>query len=102
VVDGAAVQGRNIPLTSLLTMGESWHNNHHAFPGSARLGLYAGEWDPGWWMLLVLLGVEHPASAGPGRTARAESAGRRGAGITSLEFDNVNPTCQRYYLPIVL
>lgn len=54
VVDGAAVQGRNIPLTSLLTMGESWHNNHHAFPGSARLGLYAGEWDPGWWVLLVL------------------------------------------------
>lgn len=53
-VRGAAVQGRNIPLTSLLTMGESWHNNHHAFPGSARLGLYAGEWDPGWWMLLLL------------------------------------------------
>ena len=54
VVDGAAVQGRNIPWTSLLTMGESWHNNHHAYPGSARLGLYAGEWDPGWWMLLLL------------------------------------------------
>lgn len=54
VVDGAAVQGRNIPFTSLLTMGESWHNNHHAFPGSARLGLYAGEWDPGWWALMLL------------------------------------------------
>ena len=53
-VDGAAVQGRNIRWTSLLTMGESWHNNHHAFPGSARLGLAAGEWDPGWWMLVVL------------------------------------------------
>lgn len=53
-VRGAAVQGRNIPWTSLLTMGESWHNNHHAFPGSARLGLHAGEWDPGWWMLLAL------------------------------------------------
>jgi len=50
-VRGAAVQGRNIPFTSLLTMGESWHNNHHAFPGSARLGLYPGEWDPGWWAL---------------------------------------------------
>ncbi len=50
-VRGAAVQGRNIAFTSLLTMGESWHNNHHAFPGSARLGLYPGEWDPGWWML---------------------------------------------------
>jgi stearoyl-CoA desaturase (delta-9 desaturase) len=53
-VDGAAVQGRNIPLASLLTMGECWHNNHHAFPGSARLGLHAGEWDPGWWALCLL------------------------------------------------
>jgi stearoyl-CoA desaturase (delta-9 desaturase) len=53
-VHGAAVQGRNIRFTSLLTMGESWHNNHHAFPGSARLGLFADEWDPGWWMLTVL------------------------------------------------
>jgi len=53
-VKGAAVQGRNVRFTSLLTMGESWHNNHHAFPGSARLGLFAGEWDPGWWLLMVL------------------------------------------------
>ncbi|MBC3919381.1 acyl-CoA desaturase [Undibacterium sp. CY18W] len=53
-VSGAAVQGRNIRLASLLTMGECWHNNHHAYPGSARLGLLAGEWDPGWWALLLL------------------------------------------------
>ena len=53
-VRGAAVQGRNIPFTSLLTMGECWHNNHHAFPGSARLGLYPDEWDPGWWVLSLL------------------------------------------------
>lgn len=50
-VRGAAVQGRNVRWVSLLTMGECWHNNHHAFPGSARLGLYPGEWDPGWWLL---------------------------------------------------
>lgn len=50
-VRGAAVQGRNVRMISLLTMGECWHNNHHAFPGSARLGLAAGEWDPGWWVL---------------------------------------------------
>lgn len=50
-VRGAAVQGRNVRFASLLTMGESWHNNHHAYPGSARLGLKPGEWDPGWWML---------------------------------------------------
>jgi fatty-acid desaturase len=54
VVDGAAVQGHNVRWTSLLTMGESWHNNHHAFPGSAKLGLRPGEWDPGWWALSVL------------------------------------------------
>ncbi len=54
VVKDAAVQGHNIRWTSLLTMGECWHNNHHAFPGSARLGLQAGEWDPGWWVLTVL------------------------------------------------
>jgi stearoyl-CoA desaturase (delta-9 desaturase) len=53
-VRGAAVQGRNVRLTSLLTMGECWHNNHHAFPGSAKLGLAAGEWDPGWWVLCCL------------------------------------------------
>lgn len=53
-VEGAAVQGRNVPFVALLTMGESWHNNHHAFPGSVRLGLHPGEWDPGWWTLLGL------------------------------------------------
>lgn len=53
-VAGANVQGHNIAFTSLLTMGECWHNNHHAFPGSAKLGLYQGEWDPGWWVLCGL------------------------------------------------
>jgi len=54
VVRDAAVQGRNVRFASLVTMGECWHNNHHAFPGSARLGLMPGEWDPGWWALLAL------------------------------------------------
>lgn len=53
-VGGAAVQGFNVACSSLLTMGESWHNNHHAYPGSARLGLEAGQWDPGWWVLCGL------------------------------------------------
>ena len=56
-VRDAAVQGRNIYFTSLLTMGECWHNNHHAYPGSARLGIYAGEWDPGWWVLSALRSI---------------------------------------------
>ncbi len=53
-VEGAAVQGHNIKWTALLTMGECWHNNHHAFPASAKLGLEQGQWDPGWWTLIAL------------------------------------------------
>ena len=53
-VDGAAVQGYNVPLCGLITMGESYHNNHHAFPGSARLGLLPWQLDPGWWVLCAL------------------------------------------------
>lgn len=35
---------RNNALVALLTAGEGWHNNHHAFPTSARHGLR-------WWQL---------------------------------------------------
>ncbi len=53
-VEGAAVQGHNIRIAGFISMGESWHNNHHAFPGSAMLGLYKDEPDPGWWVLNAL------------------------------------------------
>jgi stearoyl-CoA desaturase (delta-9 desaturase) len=33
---------------ALLTFGEGWHNNHHAFPFSARHGLRWFEIDPTW------------------------------------------------------
>ncbi|MEP1742942.1 MAG: acyl-CoA desaturase [Kangiellaceae bacterium] len=52
-VQGAAVQGFNIRFSSLITMGESWHNNHHAYPGSALLGIEKGQADPGWWVLML-------------------------------------------------
>lgn len=53
-VRGAGVQGHDMPIAALVSMGESWHNNHHAFPGSAKLGLNADQPDPGWWMILGL------------------------------------------------
>lgn len=52
-VRGASVQGRNVPLCGLITFGECWHNNHHAYPGCARIGLTADQLDPGWWTLLL-------------------------------------------------
>jgi stearoyl-CoA desaturase (delta-9 desaturase) len=35
----------NVGALALLAMGESWHNNHHAFPTSARHGLGPGQHD---------------------------------------------------------
>ena len=54
VVDDTAVQGHDLPAAAWITFGEAWHGNHHAWPGSARLGIEAGQADPGWWTLLVL------------------------------------------------
>ena len=53
-------ESRNNVLFGVLAMGEGWHNNHHAFPTSARHGLR-------WWQLDVsylvirLLGLLHLA-----------------------------------------
>jgi stearoyl-CoA desaturase (delta-9 desaturase) len=52
-VDGTAVQGHDLPVAALLTFGEAWHGNHHAWPESARLGVLPGQPDPGWWVLVA-------------------------------------------------
>ena len=39
---------------ALISWGEGWHNNHHAFPYSARHGLRWFEIDPTWWSVKVL------------------------------------------------
>jgi stearoyl-CoA desaturase (delta-9 desaturase) len=39
-------QSRNVPWLALATWGESWHNNHHAFPTSYRHGLKRAQIDP--------------------------------------------------------
>jgi len=39
-------ESRNNALFGVLALGEGWHNNHHAFPTSARHGLQ-------WWQLDV-------------------------------------------------
>ena len=37
-------ESRNNAILGVLALGEGWHNNHHAFPASARHGLK-------WWQL---------------------------------------------------
>jgi stearoyl-CoA desaturase (delta-9 desaturase) len=39
---------------ALLTFGEGWHNNHHAFPFSARHGLRWFEFDPTYWTIKAM------------------------------------------------
>lgn len=53
-VDGAAVQASNFPYLAFATHGECWHNNHHAFPESARIGLDPGQPDPAWWVISAM------------------------------------------------
>ncbi len=50
-VSGAAVQASNVPGLGWITFGECWHNNHHAFPESARIGLEVGQSDPAWMVI---------------------------------------------------
>jgi stearoyl-CoA desaturase (delta-9 desaturase) len=44
-------EARNNWLVALLVFGEGWHNNHHAFPVSARHGLHRWQLDVSWWVI---------------------------------------------------
>jgi stearoyl-CoA desaturase (delta-9 desaturase) len=47
-------ESRNLAWLAPLTFGEAWHNNHHAFPTSARHGLGRFQLDPSAWLIKVL------------------------------------------------
>ena len=47
-------ESRNLALLCIPSFGESWHNNHHAFPTSAALGHEWWELDIGYLLVKVL------------------------------------------------
>lgn len=47
-------RSRNNFLFGILALGEGWHNNHHAFPNSARHGLRWWQIDPSYWCIRTL------------------------------------------------
>lgn len=49
-----ADNSRNLWWAAILTYGEGWHNNHHAFPNVAKAGLQWWEIDMTWWAIQVL------------------------------------------------
>ncbi len=49
-----ADDSRNNWLLAVFTMGEGWHNNHHAYQSSVRQGFRAWEIDPTFYVLKAL------------------------------------------------
>jgi stearoyl-CoA desaturase (Delta-9 desaturase) len=47
-------ESRNNAIVGILGLGEGWHNNHHAFPTSARHGLRWWEFDASWLVIKSL------------------------------------------------
>jgi sn-2 palmitoyl-lipid 9-desaturase len=45
---------RNLWWAAILTYGEGWHNNHHAYPNVAKAGWRWWELDVTWWAIWLL------------------------------------------------
>lgn len=67
-------QSRNVTWVALLNFGMGWHNNHHAFPGSARAGLLRFQPDFAW---LALKGLKLSGLAWDLRLPSQESLSER-------------------------
>jgi stearoyl-CoA desaturase (delta-9 desaturase) len=48
-------QSHNVWWWSILTFGEGWHNNHHANPGSYKIGKKWYQFDPGKYVIDLLI-----------------------------------------------
>lgn len=68
------VQGYNLPGLGLITFGENWHGNHHAFPHSAQLGIENGQIDPGFFLIKTLakLGIASQVKTPTSEPARPD------------------------------
>src|SRR5277367_619909 len=65
---------RNNWLLAIITMGEGWHNNHHAYQSSARQGFRWWEMDVTYYVLVILswLGIVWDLKAPPEQVLRNE------------------------------
>ena len=46
-------EAKNNTALGIIAFGEGWHNNHHAFPYSAKQGLQ-GQFDLTWYVIVAL------------------------------------------------
>jgi stearoyl-CoA desaturase (Delta-9 desaturase) len=80
----------NLLPWGLLTGGEELHNNHHAFPSSAKFSVRPWEFDIGWMYIRVfqLFGLAHVRRVAP--TPRVQAAPDRTVDIDTLRAVIVN------------
>jgi stearoyl-CoA desaturase (delta-9 desaturase) len=70
---------RNNILIGILAAGEGWHNNHHAYPSSARHGHLWWEFDLSWQLIRLfrLMGLASAMVTPPLRAAVRPVAPRK-------------------------
>ena len=70
---------RNLLWLAPFTFGESWHNNHHAFPTSASHGMSRWPVDPSWLVIRAMEAPRPRLGRRPGRSdPDREEGGRYG------------------------
>lgn len=89
---GASSEGRNHWIVGLITMGEGWHNNHHAMPASPRMGIGRFEFDLGYVMIRCLQSVGLAWDL-----VAPENALKSNASIIEIEQPPITNTDQRIH-----
>ena len=88
-------EARNNWLVAVLVFGEGWHNNHHAFPVSARHGLTRRQVDLSWLVIRALERLRLVWNVKVPDAAQLERR-RRSAGALKerqLVGDETSPAC---------
>ena len=65
-------ESRNNAIVGVLALGEGWHNNHHAFPHSARHGLRWWQFDSSWVLIRLCGRSASSGTSGPERETPEE------------------------------
>jgi stearoyl-CoA desaturase (delta-9 desaturase) len=88
-----AERSTNHVAVALAAFGEGWHNNHHAFPMSARFGHRVWQIDMGYWLIAALraAGLARDVCIYKSRSPRAGETGQ-GADTSQQPEEAIQPS----------
>lgn len=81
----------NVALLALITNGEGWHNNHHHYPQSARVGFRWWEVDPSYYAICALEACGLARDVRRPTSRRLQSGLTRGRGAAGRDVENRDP-----------